>query len=92
MVIPTLRSPIVLVHGFFGFNHIRIAGLTLATYFPGITEMLQGAGNRVLIPALTPTAGVAERAAQLKAFLDRECPTSRSTSSPTAWAASTHAT
>jgi triacylglycerol lipase len=74
MIIPKLRSPIVLVHGFFGFERIQVAGWTLATYFPGITALLRAAGNRVLVPRLSPTAGVVERAAQLKAFLDREAP------------------
>jgi triacylglycerol lipase len=74
MIIPKLRSPIVLVHGFFGFERICVAGWTLATYFPGIPDLLRAAGNRVLVPRLSPTAGVAERAAQLKDFLDRECP------------------
>jgi triacylglycerol lipase len=74
MIVPKLRSPIVLVHGFFGFDRIRVGGWTLARYFPGIPEFLQSGDNRVLIPALSPTGGVADRAAQLKAFLDRECP------------------
>ncbi|MCC6421546.1 MAG: hypothetical protein IT429_25285 [Gemmataceae bacterium] len=74
MLIPKLRAPIVLIHGFFGFERIRLAGLTLASYFPGIPTLLCAAGNRVLVPRLSPTAGIAERAAQLKAFLDRECP------------------
>jgi triacylglycerol lipase len=70
--IPKLRSPIVLVHGLFGFDKIRLGKWTLASYFPRIPEVLTGAGNRVLVPRLSPTAGVAQRAAQLKAFLDRE--------------------
>jgi triacylglycerol lipase len=74
MIIPKLRCPIVLVHGFFGFERLQIAGWTLATYFPGIPELLRAAGNRVLVPILSPTAGVAHRAAQLKEFLDRESP------------------
>jgi triacylglycerol lipase len=74
MIVPKLRAPIVLVHGFFGFERIRLAGWTVATYFPGIPCFLRSGGNRVLIPCLSPTAGVAERAAQLKAFLDRESP------------------
>src|SRR6266540_2012561 len=74
MIVPKLRAPIVLVHGFCGFDRIRLGSWTLATYFPGISELLQAAGNRVLIPALTPTAGVAVRAAQLKEFIDRESP------------------
>src|SRR5262245_54784386 len=75
MTIPKLRSPIVLVHGLFGFNRLKLAGLTLFNYFPGIPELLGGAGNRVLVPALTPTAGVDVRAQALKQFIDRESPT-----------------
>lgn len=74
MNIPKLRAPIVLVHGLFGFDRLRLAGLTLAHYFAGIPPMLRAAGNRVLIPQLSPTGGIADRAAQLKAFLDRETP------------------
>src|SRR6202007_2712719 len=47
---------------------------TLANYFPRIPALLRAAGNRVLIPSLSPTRSVAERAAQLKEFLDREAP------------------
>src|SRR5260370_24583412 len=74
MVIPKLRSAIVLVPGLFAFDQVRLAGLTLASYFPRIPELLRAAGNRVLIPRLSPAAGVAHRAAQLKSFLDREMP------------------
>jgi triacylglycerol lipase len=74
MIIPKLRSPIVLVHGFCGFNELRLGPLTFAKYFPGIPVLLRAAGNRVFIPRLSPTRGVAMRAAQLKAFLDREAP------------------
>jgi triacylglycerol lipase len=74
MRIPKLRAPIVLVHGFFGFDRVRLGCLTLANYFPHIPELLRAAGNRVLIPRLSPTAGIAERAAQLKAFLDQHSP------------------
>jgi triacylglycerol lipase len=72
--IPKLRAPIVLVHGLFGFDRISVGKWTLASYFPGIPQLLTEAGNRVLVPRLSPTAGVADRAAQLKAFLDREMP------------------
>ena len=66
MVIPQLRAPIVLVHGLFGFDKIDALGTTLVNYFPGIPELMTAAGNRVLLPFLTPTGGVAERARQLK--------------------------
>jgi triacylglycerol lipase len=72
--IPKLRSPIVLVHGLFGFDKIRLGKWTLASYFPGIPQLLAEAGNLVLVPRLSPTAGVADRAAQLKVFLGRELP------------------
>lgn len=74
MNIPKLRSPIVLVHGLLGFDRLKLAGLTLAHYFAGIPELLRTAGNRVLVPGLTPTAGVAVRAQELKDFLERESP------------------
>ncbi len=74
LVLPKLRAPIVLVHGLFGFDRLQVGGYTVASYWPGIVEMLRGFGNRVLVPALSPTAGVAERAGQLKNFLDSQSP------------------
>jgi len=74
IMIPKLRAPIALVHGLFGFDKIGVAGATLANYFPGIPDLLTEAGNRVLIPALTPTGGVSERAQQLKDFLREHSP------------------
>jgi triacylglycerol lipase len=74
MIVPKLRSPIVLVHGILGYDHLRFCGWTLWSYFPGIPEFLRAAGNRVLISKESPTASVATRASQLKAFLDREAP------------------
>ena len=73
-MIPRLRSPIVLVHGLLGFGRVRVAGITLANYFPGIAECLEAAGNRVFVPNLSPTAGVAVRARQLKTFIQRASP------------------
>lgn len=74
MIVPQLRCPIVLVHGFLGFDRLQVGGWTLASYFPGIPEFLRLSGNRVLVARLSPTSGVAERAAQLKEFLLREVP------------------
>jgi triacylglycerol lipase len=74
MIVPKLRCPIVLVHGLFGFSKISVGNWTLASYFPGIPQCLMRAGNCVLVPFLSPTGGVAERATQLKRFLDREMP------------------
>jgi len=74
MVFPKLRAPIVLVHGLLGFGEVRVGGVTVSEYFPGIAQQLRGAGNRVLVPNLSPTGGVAARATQLKQFLDRHSP------------------
>src|SRR5262245_15550641 len=76
-MIPRLDAPIILVHGLFGFDKIRVGPFTVANYFPGIVESLQIAGNRVFVPSLSPTAGVAERAQQLKDFLRKACPYDR---------------
>ncbi len=59
LVIPKLRSPVVLVHGLFGFGRIQVAGCTVTNYFPGIVEALEQSGNRVLVPFLTPTGAIA---------------------------------
>jgi triacylglycerol lipase len=72
MIVPRLRAPIVLVHGLFGFDRLQVGAWVLAHYFHGIPERLSACGNRVLVARLSPTAGIANRAAQLKAFLDRE--------------------
>jgi triacylglycerol lipase len=74
MAVPKLRSPIVLVHGLLGYDQVRVCGWTVARYFPSIPEYLSAAGNRVLVPRLSPTGGIAQRAQELKDFLDREAP------------------
>jgi triacylglycerol lipase len=74
MIIPKLRCPIVLVHGLFGFDKIDAMGTTIANYFPGIPELMTEVGNRVLIPSLTPTGGVDQRAKELKDFLQKHSP------------------
>jgi triacylglycerol lipase len=74
MIIPKLRTPIVLVHGLFGFDKIDAFGATIANYFPGIPEFMTAAGNRVFIPFLAPTGGVEMRAKQLKDFILKHSP------------------
>lgn len=74
MSVPRLRAPLVLVHGLLGFDRVQVCGWTVACYFPGISDFLASTGNRVLTPRVGPTEGVAQRAAQLKAQLDREAP------------------
>src|SRR5688572_2168609 len=69
-----LRAPIVLVHGLLGFDALRVGGVRVRGYFPGIEESLRAAGNRVFSARLSPTAGVAHRAAELRDFVRREVP------------------
>jgi triacylglycerol lipase len=66
-----LKAPVVLVHGLFGFAGVQAGARTVLSYFREIPRLLEAAGNRVLTPALSPTAGVPVRAAQLKGFLDQ---------------------
>jgi triacylglycerol lipase len=63
-----------MVHGVLGFNEVKLCGWTFKRYFPGIVDALEKAGNRVLVPQLSPTRGVADRAAELKRFIDRQSP------------------
>lgn len=74
MIVPKLRAPIVLVPGLLGFDEIKWCGYTLASYFPGIPELLRRAGNTVRIARVGKTHGVAERAAHLKACIEQEVP------------------
>jgi triacylglycerol lipase len=74
MVYPRLRNPILLVHGLLGFDAVRLGKVRLRSYFPGIEESMRQAGNRVHCANLSPTAGVARRAEQLKELLNRVSP------------------
>lgn len=60
-----LDAPIVLAHGLGGFSRIGVGRLTLTTYFRGLPQALEGAGNRVLIPRVPPLAGIETRAKRL---------------------------
>lgn len=71
---PKLDAPIVLVHGLCGYDRLTAFGWTIKDYFPGIREQLEAAGNRVLVPRLSLMRGVAERAAELKRFVERRVP------------------
>jgi len=77
MKVPRLANPIVLVHGVMGYGRLHVAGSAFMSYWRNIPEALAAAGNRVLVPRLTAAASVADRAAELKAFLDREVPGER---------------
>ena len=72
--IPTLDAPVVLVHGLCGYDFLSVLGRKVKDYFPGIREQFEAAGNRVLVPRLSRTRGVAERAAELKRFIERSVP------------------
>jgi triacylglycerol lipase len=67
-----LAAPIVLVHGISGLDRLFPARRPSSELFPGVRRRLEAAGNRVFIPRVSPTAGVATRAAELKAYLRRE--------------------
>jgi triacylglycerol lipase len=74
MTPPGPKAPIVLVHGLLGFDRLRAFGWPIATYFNGIREALEAAGNRVFTPSTSPTGSVAGRAGELKTFLDTNLP------------------
>src|SRR4051812_388083 len=71
---PKLDAPIVLVHGLCGFDRLYAFRRPVKDYFPGIRAHLEAAGNRVLAARVSPTSGVARRAADLKRFIDLEVP------------------
>ena len=71
LIAPKLSAPVVLVHGVSGFARLFCAR-EAAESFPGIRAYFEGGGNRVLTPRLSPTAGIATRAAELRAFVKRE--------------------
>jgi triacylglycerol lipase len=71
---PRLAAPIVLVHGFCGFDRVYALRRTILDYFPGVREQLVSGGNRVYVARVSPTAGVAQRAGDLKRFLKNEVP------------------
>src|SRR5262245_14685490 len=74
MIIPTLRNPIVFAHGLGGFDRLHLGKWVFVRYWSGIPEALAAAGNRVLVARVSPLGGVAERAAQLRVFIDRHAP------------------
>jgi triacylglycerol lipase len=70
--IPRLSAPIVMVHGISAFDRLFATRRPQKEHFPGIRSILEGAGNRVLMPRLPATAGIETRAAVLKAYVRRE--------------------
>ena len=68
---PPLGASIVLVHGLFGFGQLKHAGVGVADYFRLIPDALRAEGHLVPEPPSLNTAGsIAERAADLKKYLD----------------------
>jgi triacylglycerol lipase len=63
-------APIILVHGIFGFNQLTFGGLKVADYFRSVAEALRRDGHVVPEPPqLNPGGSVAERAQDLKKYL-----------------------
>lgn len=67
-----MTDPVVLVHGLCGFDRLFVLRRPVMDYFPGLRASLEADGTRVLIPRLSPTAGIAVRAAELAAFVRAE--------------------
>lgn len=67
------QAPIVLVHGIFGFDQLKLAGFTVADYFREVPETLRQAGHLVPEPPTLNTAGsIKERATDLRNYLDTQ--------------------
>jgi len=65
---PLPRYPVVLAHGFFGFDEIRIGGASHG-YFRGVRERLERDGWTVHSASVAKTASIAARAAELAEFV-----------------------
>lgn len=72
-----LRHPVVLAHGLLGFSRIAVGGARVASYFRGVGERLEAAGNRVVAPSVPPTGSIARRAEALAAAIRAEVPGER---------------
>lgn len=57
--------PIVLAHGWMGFDAFALPGMIRPEYFRGVREHLQAQGHRVYVPRVSPFASVRRRAEQL---------------------------
>lgn len=62
--------PIVLVHGFLGFDEVAVLGRRLQ-YFRGVVEALVAEGTDVHVVRLPPVASVRERALALTAYVEQ---------------------
>lgn len=59
------KFPIILAHGIGGFDEIKILGFTIQ-YFKGLKKHLEECGYTVFVTKVKPTAGIKERAEELK--------------------------
>jgi triacylglycerol lipase len=60
------HCPIVFCHGMLAYSLLRMQIPVEKNYFTPLAEFLRQRGFRVLFPAVAPTSGVVERAAQLR--------------------------
>src|SRR2546422_8241695 len=58
------RLPVVLAHGFLGFDEIEVASRK-HLYFRGIGAHLEGLGARIYSPRVPPASSIADRAQKL---------------------------
>jgi triacylglycerol lipase len=69
----TQLTPIVLVHGIFGFGHLSAFGISLPDYFRGIPAALRAQLHVVPPPpSLNPAGSIAQRANDLKNYLNSQ--------------------
>src|SRR5438132_10757919 len=69
------RYPVVLAHGFLGFDHLAL-GANRHAYFRGVAAQLEKMGVKVYSPRVPPAAAIATRAERL-AELIRALPDER---------------
>jgi triacylglycerol lipase len=66
-------APIVLVHGVLGFSQLTLGGRKFADYFRDIPDALRKDGHTLPTPPrLNPTGSIAERAQDLKSYLQNQ--------------------
>lgn len=61
--------PIVLLHGIFGYNQLKLGPLAIHYFGGGIARAIAKRGHPVLTPGVHPTGSIARRAQQIKAAL-----------------------
>jgi len=62
--------PIVLHHGLFGYDSVGVGKFRWA-YFQGIDKALRRAGHPIVVTRVHPTGGIARRAGELQAAIER---------------------